>query len=191
MESRIFIHSLENVLTYDDVELFTWKPETSVDIIVDLKQTYTTDEAIELSMKQRKCIFEDERKVQIDYYNDKIYSHSFCMKECRMKWAIKYCNCIPPFYAPENIEKHSQCGVSDITCLTRFAKTILRSDCRQCLLSCNNQVFEPENFNKYRSGTELIKFTMNAIPALRYKREVVFGWIDLLVYAGGNYGVSA
>lgn len=62
-----------------------------------MKQTYTTEDARQLSVLQRKCIFPDELK--LDIYSDE-YTFTSCMKECRIAKCLRFCKCIPPFYKP-------------------------------------------------------------------------------------------
>lgn len=60
-----------------------------------MKQTYTTEDAKQLSIVQRKCIFPDE--VKLDIYRNE-YTFTACMKECRINKCMKFCKCLPPFY---------------------------------------------------------------------------------------------
>lgn len=58
------------------------------------KETYTTEEARQLSISQRHCVFPDEiRLVTNDEYN-----FGACMTQCRMNMAKEKCGCIPFFY---------------------------------------------------------------------------------------------
>lgn len=68
-----------------------------MEVRISKKNTYTTDDARQLSIGQRKCIFSDE--IKLNYFPD-AYTFSSCMKQCRMNKAIKLCKCNPPFYKP-------------------------------------------------------------------------------------------
>lgn len=50
-----------------------------------------------LSVNQRQCRFTHESDVMIIA---PVYSFNFCHNECRLKFALKMCNCIPHFYRP-------------------------------------------------------------------------------------------
>lgn len=60
-----------------------------------MKQTYTTDQARQLTVAQRKCIFDDESKMR---YRKEQYTFTGCMRECRIRASMKYCGCVAPFY---------------------------------------------------------------------------------------------
>lgn len=144
--SKVFVHSVDDVLSADFRSTFTWDVGFSVELLITMKQTYTTDDARQLTVGQRKCIFPDE--IKLKYYKDDIYSFSACMKYCRMKKAQKFCKCIPPFYAPAT-GNYRQCGFNDFTCLLKFRENITDiRGCRQCELSCLNTVYDIEKFTR-------------------------------------------
>lgn len=110
-----------------------------------MKQTYTTDDAKQLTVGQRKCLFQGE--IDLNYYKNDIYSLSACMKQCRMQKANKLCGCIPPFYAPTTGNKFRQCSLSDFKCLQENLNNITGiRGCLHCELSCLNTVYESEKF---------------------------------------------
>lgn len=47
-----------------------------------------------MPLNQRKCLFEDEKKLKV---NDE-YSYLSCLNDCRVQNIIKLCQCIPYFY---------------------------------------------------------------------------------------------
>lgn len=97
IESKIFVHSHYETFGWDYRPHIIWEPEFSVELLLSMKQTYTTDDARQLSIGQRKCIFPNEIKLGI--YNAE-YSFTSCMKECRLKKSMQLCRCIAPFYGP-------------------------------------------------------------------------------------------
>lgn len=114
-----------------------------------MKQTYTTDEARQLTVAQRKCIFPDESRLK--YYKDDTYSFSQCMKICRMERCNSFCQCIPPFYVPAAAitSNYRQCGIEDFSCLLKYVKNITDiKACKHCELSCLNTVYDIEKFSK-------------------------------------------
>jgi hypothetical protein len=56
--------------------------------------TYTTEEARELDVHQRKCRFPEDNNLRIS----PVYTFNFCQMECRMKIARGFCGCVPHFY---------------------------------------------------------------------------------------------
>lgn len=67
--------------------------------------------------------------------------------------------------------------------------------CTECELSCQNVVYDIEKLGKISQEhpTEKIDSVINieylTWPIVRYKREVLFGWVDLLVSFGGIAGL--
>lgn len=109
IESSIFVHSHFETFGWDFRPHIKWEPEFSVELLISMKQTYTTDDARQLSIGQRKCIFPNE--IKLDIYNEE-YSFTSCMKECRLKKSMQLCKCIAPFYRPignYNISKKKNC----------------------------------------------------------------------------------
>ncbi|XP_034660727.1 sodium channel protein Nach [Drosophila subobscura] len=181
--SRIFIFSNEEYFGSDFNAQIDWSESQLVEVRISKKNTYTTDDARQLSIGQRKCIFSDE--VKLNYFPE-AYTFSSCMKQCRMNKAIKLCKCNPPFYKP--INNVPMCMVKDFDCLDEFKANITNiKDCLQCELSCSKTVFNIDKLIKIVDRPEstgvLVEFL--TWPIIRYKREVLFGWVDLLVSFGG------
>ncbi|KAH8237681.1 hypothetical protein KR038_006611 [Drosophila bunnanda] len=206
--SRIFIFSNEEYFGSDFNAQIDWSESQLVEVRISKKNTYTTDDARQLSIGQRKCIFSDE--VKLNYFPD-AYTFSSCMKQCRMNKAIKLCKCNPPFYKPIGKVKGKtlmirciaaiyldlcclfsvnvpMCMLKDLDCLNEFKANITNiKDCLQCELSCSKTVFNIDKLIKIVDRPEstgvLVEFL--TWPIIRYKREVLFGWVDLLVSFGG------
>ncbi|EDW75033.2 uncharacterized protein Dwil_GK19918 [Drosophila willistoni] len=181
--ARIFIFSNEEYFGSDFNAQIDWSESQLVEVRISKKNTYTTDDARQLSIGQRKCIFSDE--VKLNYFPD-AYTFSSCMKQCRMNKAIKLCKCNPPFYKP--ISNVPMCSIKDFGCLNDFKMNITNiKDCLQCELSCSKTVFNIDKLIKIVDRPEspgvLVEFL--TWPIIRYKREVLFGWVDLLVSFGG------
>lgn len=144
-----------------------------------------------ISYSQRKCIFPAE--INLEYFND-AYTFSGCMKECRIKKSIQFCQCIPPFYSPPG-KKAKHCGTDDFLCLIRFKDNITDINSCKCELCCLNTVYDIEKFSKIlisdSSRQEDFRVNIEYLtwPIIRYKREVLFGWVDLLVSFGGIAGL--
>lgn len=144
--SKVFVHSTDDVTSHDFRSTFIWDVGYAVELLITMKQTYTTDDARQLTIGQRKCIFPNE--IELKYYKDDIYSFSACMKHCRMKKANKLCKCIPPFYTPAT-GTYRQCGMDDFICLLKYRENITDiRGCRACELSCLNTVYDIEKFTR-------------------------------------------
>lgn len=144
--SKVYLHSAEEITGNDILDSFTWEENFAIDLLITMKQTYTTDDAKQLTIGQRKCIFQDE--VDLGYFKNDIYSISACMIQCRMKKANKYCKCIPPFYAPAT-GSYRECSWSDFQCLKDNLENITDiKGCQHCELSCLNTVYESEKYSK-------------------------------------------
>lgn len=145
----VYLHSVREVFSYDTRAQFSYEPENTVDLLISMKETYTTEDANQLSVTQRKCIFPEEVKMNFHQEKDEEYSLSACMKECRMKRATNFCKCIPPFYAPQKNSKFPYCTLESMTCIFTFASNITDiTKCSNCELSCDNTVYDIEKFSK-------------------------------------------
>lgn len=160
---KVFVHAHQEHFGWD-FRPHVFDTEGGADLLISLKQTYTTDDAKQLSVAQRKCLFDDERKLK---FFDHEYTFTACSIECRIKNALKFCGCVPPFYRQIRkfsiIQFHNEaglngffvaatkpyCTVMDIKCLARFSANItnIRS-CVDCELTCANTVFDIEKLTK-------------------------------------------
>ncbi|XP_052863169.1 sodium channel protein Nach-like [Anopheles cruzii] len=189
-ESSIFVHSYNEISGWDFQPQVLWDVESKVEFLISMKQTYTTDDAQQLSIGQRKCIFPEEKKLQ--FYQD-AYTFSGCMKECRIAKSLQFCKCAPPFYAP--IRSIPLCTVAQFGCLSEHSANITSiSSCQDCELGCLNTVYDIEKYSKIMKTEEEHQEAQVTIeyltwPIIRYKREVLFGWVDLLVSFGGIAGL--
>lgn len=58
-------------------------------------ETVTSADARALKVSQRKCRFTEEAH---DLVTSSVYSFIICRSECRLRLALKLCNCVPYFY---------------------------------------------------------------------------------------------
>lgn len=144
--SHVYDHSTEDVFGYDFRPQFFWDIGYAIDLLIIMQSTYTTSDAKQLNIGQRKCIFQGE--IDLNYHRNDIYSISACMQQCRMQKANELCKCIPPFYEPAT-GSYRQCMLSDFKCLKDNQQNItdIRA-CPDCELSCMNTVYESQKFTK-------------------------------------------
>ncbi|KAJ9589076.1 hypothetical protein L9F63_017621, partial [Diploptera punctata] len=98
-------------------------------------------------------------------------------------------------FTTEGAQGFTYCNISGLQCLGRYKdKFTVTRDC-PCELGCSNTVYEVEKLvegkgdmdNPVKRQTLEIGFV--SWPMVRYKREVLFGWVDLLVSFGGIAGL--
>ncbi|CAD7091134.1 unnamed protein product [Hermetia illucens] len=184
---NVYIHSNREYFGWDFSPQLSWEPNQVSEILISMKETYTTEDAKQLSIGQRKCVFSDE--IKLDFFPNE-YTFSGCMKECRIKKCIKMCRCIPPFYKP--LPNVPYCKVEQLECLAKYKDNITNiRDCQKCELSCSKTVYDVEKLNKDFSQSDEHSISIEYLtwPIIRYKREVLFGWVDLLVSFGGIAGL--
>ncbi|XP_055522415.1 sodium channel protein Nach-like [Wyeomyia smithii] len=188
-QSLVFVHSHNEISGRDFRPQVQWDQNFAIDFLISMKQTYTTEDARQLSIGQRKCIFPDE--VRLHYYQDE-YTFSGCMKECRIRKFLKFCRCIPPFFAPP--VSLPFCEIAQFQCMARYIENISSiAECHHCELGCHNTVYDIEKYSKVMNSDvnkePVVTIEYLTWPIIRYKREVLFGWVDLLVSFGGIAGL--
>jgi amiloride-sensitive sodium channel len=95
---QVYLHSTKDLPIIDVNPQHIWDQKIQ-SIKFTSKQTYTTEGARQLSIHQRKCIFEDEiRLLTCD-----TYTYQSCMIQCRMELARSLCKCVPFFYRTRGI----------------------------------------------------------------------------------------
>lgn len=133
------MNSADEILNHESYPIYESNLENKATIYISMKKTRTDENARDLSLRQRKCIFANEMKLK--YYKNEAYSYSGCMKECRIDKAMLLCGCIPPFYSPTHQRGNLPICSSDLlSCLNQDNITDLHS-CNHCELGCSNTVF--------------------------------------------------
>lgn len=88
-----FIHNKDDVMNPKSMSLnFLYQTVTDIELIINA--IVSSRKVRQLSLSQRKCIFEFESPLK--YFKN--YSTSLCMISCRMEMALKLCGCIPYFH---------------------------------------------------------------------------------------------
>lgn len=124
--------------------------------------------------------------MKLEFFHEGEYTFTNCMQSCRIKSSLKLCNCIPPFYPAFAGTRYCQ-RMADFACLAKYRGNITDvRECGDCVLSCNNIVYEVEKLAKVdgnergQNARKYINIEYLTWPIIRYKREVLFGWVDLL-----------
>lgn len=87
------IHDIYNYPEWNTFKVIV-APLEYKSLSLDPEQTVATPEVRSLSLRDRKCVFTDEKSLKL-YSN---YSHENCLNECRIEKIVKLCSCIPFFY---------------------------------------------------------------------------------------------
>lgn len=137
---------------------------------------------------QRKCRFNDEPTIK--HFSN--YSISICRMACRYKLAMKFCGCKPYFY---HIFEGISCNVTGLLCLAQYSKNITKTphelDC-ECPETCHliNYIPETPKITIWQSGVffdQRTTFRWGLLhPTTKYRREILFGFGDLIVSFGGT-----
>ncbi|KAF7394702.1 hypothetical protein HZH66_007876 [Vespula vulgaris] len=142
---------------------------------IEVFRTYVTTDFQMMSDYQRQC-----------HYNKAQWSYNNCRLNCLAKDILKKCNCLPWFLKKKNIK---ECSLSQYSCLTKAYDEYI--DCK-CILPCNFTVHRLmktiegfDNDTQNLSPTEIILNWPNVL----YRREVRFGYMDLVVSFGGIAGL--
>ncbi|XP_031843503.1 pickpocket protein 28 [Nomia melanderi] len=136
-----------------------------IDIEFSVEMTYVTSDIHYLSLRQRKCNYKHDESFtncEIKYFTNQLLTH---------------CKCVPWFLA---FIKKEECKLSKYSCLNYTTVDISDSN---CWLSCDHTSYSVKAILKsYKNSNRIIfKFW----PVAFYKREMRFGYLDLLVSFGG------
>lgn len=71
------------------------KPSNERDTSFKFLDTVTSTELRRLTPQQRRCRFMNEPMKDMD---TPVYSYNLCRMNCRKKFALEKCNCVPYFY---------------------------------------------------------------------------------------------
>ncbi|XP_031341381.1 sodium channel protein Nach-like [Photinus pyralis] len=184
----VYIHDSNEIPGLDMQPQIIWNFKVDK-VAFSMKQTYTTDDTRQLSIRQRHCIFSDEVKLKIDH----MYTYTACTRQCRMENAKKFCGCVPHFYAEMGQFRH--CKINELACIADNINDIKSTERCPCKLGCYNTVYDVEKFivHNTEDGEDNrrreLEVEFVSWPMVRYKREVLFGWVDLLVSFGGIAGL--
>ncbi|XP_023945162.2 sodium channel protein Nach-like [Bicyclus anynana] len=160
-------------------------------IFVTATTVYTSDEAAGLSVAQRRCRFSHENNLK----HNSVYSYTMCRIECRIRLCLQYCQCIPHFYRRIGDEKI--CDVKGLHCLARYKDILInlmhkggkKVDC-ECFPICHNVHYSVQSYalQSWILGTNF-QWGISTYPRMKYRRDIIFGFTDVLVAVGGMAGL--
>ncbi|XP_017960637.1 sodium channel protein Nach [Drosophila navojoa] len=152
-------------------------------------ETVASNNLRELSVEQRKCVFNDE-----ETSNLKVYSKSLCLARCRAIMALEMCNCVPFFYP---FVQGPSCNPAGFECLLDFKWPIWALHICKCPSTCTEIEYTMQTVkksswgmkgNEETAGIDMAtsSFRWDLIPPkVRFRRDVVFSFEDLIVSFGG------
>ncbi|KAJ1521038.1 hypothetical protein ONE63_002749 [Megalurothrips usitatus] len=181
----VYISSSNDLPGMDQNPQHIWNKRVSKLMFVP-KMTYTVAGARQLSVRQRGCVFPDEVKLRVSH----VYSYTACQRQCRMDRIVRLCGCLPAFYTLLRGQRY--CHLRELKCvvdnLEKLSPTTLRCDCP---LGCEHTVYDMEKpheagGDRDEGSEELpgVEVGFLSWPLTRFKRDVLFGQVDLLVAIG-------
>ncbi|XP_073942332.1 sodium channel protein Nach-like [Choristoneura fumiferana] len=160
-------------------------------IYVTALTVYTSPEAAKLTVAQRRCRFLHENVLK----HNAVYTYTMCRMECRIRLCLKYCGCIPYFY--RRIGDETICGVSGMRCLAEYKGQLYKLESGKnkkiscgCFPICDdvNYVIQSSVLQPWFLGTNL-QWGIVTYPRMRYRRDIIFGFTDVLVAVGSMAGL--
>lgn len=181
--AKIFIHSREESIISQNTNVMQTKLGMSSKIYISMQRTFTDDDAKELEINQRKCVFDGE--IESKFYPSEKYSMSRCLRDCKIAKSLQFCGCLSPFYHQMSITNFPKCGFDDLKCLLRENS----QPCDVCQLPCDHTNFEIEKISNLQieSSLSITTVDFHHWPYISYYREVRFGFIDFLVAFGSIF----
>ncbi|XP_023287594.1 sodium channel protein Nach-like [Orussus abietinus] len=201
---------------YPEVDMQTALVQSNQEISVILsgKVVESAENVRQLKLNQRNCWFNDEKQLK----SSVVYSYQSCVAECRMEHIVSLCDCLP-FYYPDIVDNVRTCGLADVRCLrfnNRVLsslqmplegevtnKTISPTKCA-CLPQCSSKSYvidiekarlEDVDFDSVLlrglniNDISLVHVHFRDITCLKYRRDSLITWHDLLASFGGVFGL--
>lgn len=128
------------------------------------------------------------------------------MSACRQEHLIKYCNCTVGFLFPP--EGNLECNVTGILCLIKYNEIFNAEKVPEnpffdaneegiecsCLPECSRieySIIMSPIYDEKEIGDENVKIDIHYASSylMKYRTDVTFGWMDLVVGFGGIMGL--
>ncbi|XP_059616576.1 sodium channel protein Nach-like [Phlebotomus argentipes] len=153
---------------------------TSVSIGIQPTAFYASSDVRRLTSTERQCIYKEDisHREEIMKLRALPYLRANCMSECRQRAMMAYCNCTLDFFYPSGI--YAPCNIGGLVCLNRY------NECSR--IDYSVELFENLGMETTDNSVALdIHFKSSTM--LRYRTDVTFGWLDLMVAFGGIAGL--
>ncbi|XP_076749600.1 sodium channel protein Nach [Xylocopa sonorina] len=147
-------------------ERATVKTYFPIDIKFTVDMTYSIADIGYLLTRQRKCFYKEEGT----NLND-------CEINCLIDKLLARCKCLPWFLS---FADKTECSPSKYSCLNDVVNDASRCN---CWLYCNHTSYTVESIKAAQSNEHQV--ILKGWPPAIYRREMRFGYLDLLVSFGG------
>ncbi|KAJ3650977.1 hypothetical protein Zmor_017048 [Zophobas morio] len=156
-----------------------------------IKEIDNQPEVKDVSIRQRKCRFNDESDLDVYRY----YSYSACCVQCRKDAQMRICGCA--HHLMPNIPASTHCNITGLYCLSKHYnelsvlkpywanRTGLVCDCLPSCTEIELAVIKDDKFG-IPDDFAILELSLERLPTERYKRNVVRGKLDLVVSMGGS-----
>ncbi|CAG9769818.1 unnamed protein product [Ceutorhynchus assimilis] len=187
LDHHVFIHGPYEVADIRSKSLFIGR-FSYVQLFLKPLSIITSENAKQLMVTQRKCRFYYENNLE----HFPVYTYVLCRMECRIRLTMKLCGCIPHFY--KRLPGEKTCNGKGLRCLAQFKEQLislegLESDCK-CPVNCEEVNYVAEDVDEHEFLWESnLQYGIRHFPEMRLRRDVIFGFSDLLVYIGGVMGL--
>ncbi|XP_050342408.1 uncharacterized protein LOC126768422 [Nymphalis io] len=171
-------------LTYFDVTVDSWAIDSSSDVKT-------------LSLNNRKCFLPSDTNIKADSYQG-------CMTVLMMRKVIEHCRCMPFNYDPNelDVENFSKCTWERLKCIYQQLDRV-QSDVRdiiveqECYQRCDYVQYDTEAeyvkvdrmVDKKTKGNTRVTIHFADNTCLKYRREVLYTWDQMLANLGGIFGL--
>lgn len=91
----VFFHAAHEVPDISKQQRYSFSESDYTTVELEALEITTSRDARALRISQRKCRFAEEAR---NLVTSPVYSFIICRIECRLKLAMRLCNCIPHFY---------------------------------------------------------------------------------------------
>ncbi|XP_058456710.1 sodium channel protein Nach-like [Malaya genurostris] len=174
---NLYVHTEDEVMTATDTISSEMGGNEQVKIALWVDQIVASSNLKHISPVRRKCIYQHETSS-----NFRVHTPQLCKIDCRIKKALKICNCIPFFY---NIAHLVKCNASGMVCLSRKFHNWYDASC-PCMEQCESTKFTQLSISilKILQLNNQLSVEM-FFPKRRIKRSVLFNLSDLVVSFGG------
>uniref|UniRef100_A0A336LPR8 CSON000080 protein n=1 Tax=Culicoides sonorensis TaxID=179676 RepID=A0A336LPR8_CULSO len=170
-----YIHSKDDIPSLDTRIKGQVIPGNLSNIYIGVNELRADNSVRSLRLNSRKCRFSDEPETG-SYY--KRYTVNLCAVNCRIRAALKYCDCVPFFYIAKGT---SICNATGMICLNKNSNwSSAKCD---CLDTCTSITYREQAVG----ASQMMFFTfdtqLNIIltcPKTRIIRKVIYSFLDFL-----------
>ncbi|XP_072380240.1 sodium channel protein Nach-like [Diabrotica undecimpunctata] len=185
---KYYVHSYIEVPEISSKQHHELGKGSDMEIDYRVIETQSSPDIKYLAPSQRKCRFDDE-PIRKDV---PVYSISICQMGCRHNLAMKFCGCKPYFY---HIFGGVPCNITGLLCLSKYSAFLTMTPSKmgcKCPQTCHfiNYLPETPKIVLWDSGVyfdQRTTFRWGLLhPTTKYRRDILFGFGDLIVSFGGT-----